>query len=49
VYGAEKLSAYFGNILASEHGIPDRRGDEEQSERWQGRVTVYHGQRNKEN
>lgn len=42
VYGAEKLSVYFGEILASEHGVADRRTDSETSERWQGRVERYY-------
>ncbi|MBE6546745.1 MAG: SGNH/GDSL hydrolase family protein [Ruminococcaceae bacterium] len=42
VYGAEKLTSYFGEILQSEHGIADRRADTELSERWQGRVERYH-------
>ena len=49
VYGAEKLSYHFGEILSRDHQIPDRRGDEAQAERWQTRVELYYGQRNKEN
>ena len=42
VYGAEKLSDYFGNILVSSHGIADRRTDAELSQTWQGRVEKYY-------
>ena len=42
VYGAEKLSDYFGNILVTSHGIADRRSDETLSAEWQGRVERYH-------
>ena len=42
VYGAEKLSNYFGNILISSHGVSDRRTDAELSEEWQGRVEKYY-------
>ncbi len=47
VYGAEKLSAYFGEILAEEHGIPDRRDESETAERWQARVDAYEAQKRK--
>lgn len=47
VYGAEKLSDYFGEILVSAHGVADRRGDAEQSERWNDRVESYYEQKNK--
>jgi hypothetical protein len=49
VYGAEKLSDYFGKILSEKHQIPDRRADEAQAARWQTRIDAYHEQRNKEN
>ncbi len=42
VYGAEKLTRYFGAILQSEHGIADRREDAALSEQWQVRVERYH-------
>lgn len=34
VYGAEKLSRYFGAILAQKHGIVDRRGEADVAARW---------------
>ena len=48
VYGAEKFSDYFGRILSEKHGVPDRRGDEAQSVRWQTRTAAYYEQKNKE-
>ena len=42
VYGAEKLSEYFGQILADRHGISDRRGDSTLLAQWQGRVDKYY-------
>ena len=42
VYGAEKFSEYFGDILISSHGVTDRRSDAELSAIWQGRVEIYH-------
>jgi len=42
VSGAEKLSRYFGNILKADHGIPDRRSDEDCASVWQTRVDTYY-------
>ena len=41
VYGAEKLSRYFGEILRREHDVPDRRGDDAAADVWRGRVAAY--------
>ncbi len=41
VYGAEKLTRYFGQILAKDHGAPDRRENTALSEIWNGRVAAY--------
>ncbi len=41
VYGAEKLTRYFGQILAASHNAPDRRGDDRLSTVWQSRVDAY--------
>ena len=41
VYGAEKLSRYFGNILAQQCGVEDRRSDTELSAVWSEKVSVY--------
>ena len=42
VYGAEKFSDYFGDILISSHGVTDRRSDAELSAIWQGKVENYY-------
>lgn len=49
VYGAEKLSDYFGKILSEKHGISDRRTDEVQAARWIERTDAYYKQKNQEN
>ncbi len=41
VYGAEKASRYFGEILQDKHGISDRREEETTSKLWQSRVDKY--------
>lgn len=41
VYGAVKLSEYFGDILAREHNIPDRRDDSDMSNVWSERVKIF--------
>lgn len=43
VYGAVKLSEYFGDILAREHNIPDRRDDSDMSNVWSERVKIFRG------
>ena len=45
VYGAEKLSRYFGRILRDSHGIPDRRVDSHACAVWQGRVDTYYARK----
>ncbi len=42
VYGAEKLTRYFGEILARDHAIPDRRGEGDTAALWQKRVDAYY-------
>ena len=42
VYGAEKLTRYFGEILRDTHAIPDRRGEGDTDAVWQGRVEAYY-------
>lgn len=54
VYGAEKLTRYFGEILANTHDAPDRRDDAEISSVWDVRVAAYYERKaqisqNKEN
>lgn len=41
VYGAEKLSTYFGSILQQSHQIPDRRGEDAYRVIWDKRVSAY--------
>lgn len=47
VYGAEKLTEYFGEILADKHAIPDRRTDGEAADVWDKRLEEYYIERNK--
>ena len=46
VYGAEKLSEYFGAILRDEYGIADRRSDASLSSLWSERVEKYNERKN---
>ena len=48
VYGAEKLTEYFGKILAEEYGAEDRRSDAELSRKWEERLEKYYERRNLE-
>ena len=48
VYGAEKVTSYFGKILAENHGLADHRADAELSEIWNERITAYYNERNGE-
>ena len=48
VYGAEKLTDYFGKILREEYGIEDRRSESELASRWQRRVEKYYERKNKQ-
>jgi len=41
VYGAEKLTAFFGEILAAECGLEDRRTDAQLSVIWQEKADIY--------
>ena len=45
VYGAEKLSAYFGQILRDDCGVSDRRDDPQISSDWQAKVTAYNARK----
>ncbi len=47
VYGAEKLTRYFGEILKSSHGLEDKRADETLSMAWSPRLEAYYRDRNK--
>ena len=46
VYGAEKMTEYFGRILAERHGLADIEHSEEQKTKWQTRVDAYYKERN---
>lgn len=46
VFGAEKLTSYFGAILADELGLEDRRGDTALSALWQEKIDAYYAERN---
>ena len=46
VYGAEKLTEYFGEILKNEFDISDRRADAALSEAWEIRLKEYYEERN---
>ncbi len=46
VWGAEKLSVYFGKILSEEVGIPDWRGEPEVDKIWQEKVMAYYAEKN---
>ncbi len=48
VYGAEKLTAYFGALLRNEHGLADRRGDAALDALWEEKYTVYSAARGEE-
>ena len=45
VYGAEKLSHYFGKILSDEHNMPDRRNDKDISKLWEKKCETYHSRK----
>lgn len=49
VFGAEKLTSYFGNILVERHGLTDRRGDATLSAVWTEKLNVYYAERNQTN
>ena len=48
VYGAEKLTSYFGNILVEEYGFADRRGETELDAVWAEKLAAYQKERNGE-
>ncbi len=48
VYGAEKVTSYFGKILAEDHGLTDHRSNAELSELWGERIDAYYKERNGE-
>jgi hypothetical protein len=46
VYGAEKLTSYFGESLQRDHGLSDRRADEALAAVWSEKVDLYYKERN---
>ena len=46
VYGAEKLTEYFGKMLSQRYGIEDKREDAELSSLWNERVAAYYERKN---
>ncbi|MBQ7335468.1 MAG: SGNH/GDSL hydrolase family protein [Clostridia bacterium] len=48
VYGAEKLTSYFGQILSANYGLEDRRTDAELCRIWDEKLVAYQKQRNGE-
>ena len=48
VYGAERVTSYFGKILAENHGLSDHRNDAELSAIWDERIDAYYKERNGE-
>ncbi len=42
LYGAEKLSHYFGRILAEEYGVPDRSGETAYAAVWAEKSRAYY-------
>ncbi len=45
VYGAEKLSVYFGKLLSEEYELPDHRSDEYYRDIWKPKVERYYQER----
>ena len=45
VYGAEKLTSYFGKILTEEYGFADHRGNGELDAVWTEKLTIYQQER----
>ena len=45
VYGAEKLTSYFGKLLQSVHGLEDRRADAALSAVWSEKYRLYQNEK----
>ena len=45
VYGAEKLSVWFGQILTEQYALTDGREDEALAAEWQGEIDRYEQQK----
>ena len=46
VYGAEKLTEYFGEILKNEHGLGGSDRSQDVIDRWQANIDAYYKERN---
>ena len=46
VYGAEKMTEYFGRLLVEHHGLGSCEHSDTEAEAWQERVNVYYKERN---
>ncbi len=46
VYGAEKLTSYFGALLQNEYGIENQKSDDALAKVWQGKLDAYYKERN---
>lgn len=46
VYGAEKMTDYFGKILTEKHGLSECEHSDEEIEEWRERVDIYYKERN---
>ena len=46
VYGAEKMTDYFGNILKENHGLSDLTHGDAVVAAWETRVKEYYDERN---
>jgi hypothetical protein len=42
VFGAERLTCYFGKILQDHYALPDHRAQPETAARWDEMATLYH-------
>lgn len=49
VYGAEKLTSYFGAILARDHGLTSRKDDAELFAVWETKLSAYRAERDQTN
>ena len=47
VWGAEKLSAYFGQLLIEKHGLTSQKSDAALAEIWAGKCAAYEAEKTK--
>lgn len=48
VFGAEKLTVYFGDILRTEYALADRRGEPELDGIWEAKTEFYYSMKNQQ-